>query len=163
VNSWAVRVAAVLLSALAAPIVPGAGHLLANARSAQDPLAGWRPAPEFLPLFTPPRAPAGAYAAYATGRALEAVLDEVRRNPEFTTPGAWQVHTLIPFDAFGESGRYDRWKVARLYGARRARVARAPRVEDGQVREVWTMVSPYPGATLDRLEQGTLLLLLRIR
>jgi hypothetical protein len=116
-----------------------------------------------VPLFTPPRAPTGTYAAYASGRSLDEVLGELRRNPAFTTPGAWQVQTLIPFDAFGESGRYDRWKVARLYGSRRARVARAPRVEDGEVREVWTIVSPYPSAALDRLEPGTLLLVLRVR
>jgi len=123
---------------------------------------GWRPAPEFLPLFAPPRAPAGAYEAYVTGRDLETVLDEVRRNPAFSTPDAWKVHPVIPSDAFGESGGYNKWNVARLYGATRARVARAPHLENGRVTETWTLISPYPDAALDRLEVGTLLLVLRL-
>jgi hypothetical protein len=123
---------------------------------------GWRAAPEFLPLFTPRSAPAGAYDAYVTTRDLDTVLDEVRRSTAFSTPDAWKVHSVIPSDIFGESGGYNRWKVARLYGAGRARVARAPRVENGRVTEVWTLVSPYPGAALDRLESGTLLLVLRV-
>jgi hypothetical protein len=123
---------------------------------------GWRAAREFLPLFTPPRAPAGAYEAYVTSRDLETVLGEVRRNSAFSTPDAWKVHSLIPSDAFGESGGYNKFKVARLYGATRARVARAPRLENGQVIETWTLISPYPSAGLDRLEMGTLLLVLRM-
>jgi hypothetical protein len=122
----------------------------------------WRAAPEFLRIFTPLRAPAGAYDAYVTSRDLETVLGEVRRNPAFSTPGAWNVHPVIPSDAFGESGGYNKWQVARLYGATRARVARAPRLENGQVTETWTLVSPYPDAALDRLEMGTLLLVLRV-
>jgi hypothetical protein len=135
--------------------------LLSRVAAAPDG-EGWRAAPEFLALFTPRHAPAGAYAAYITSRNLDTVLDEVR-NPEFSTPDAWKVHSFIPWDAFGESGGYDRWNVARLYGARPARVARAPRLENGRVTEVWTLISPHPSAALDRLESGTLLLVLRIR
>jgi hypothetical protein len=123
---------------------------------------GWRPAPEFLPLFTPRHVPDGAYEAYVTSRDLDATLREVRGNPAFSTPGAWNVQAVIPSDAFGESGGYNRWTVARLYGATRALVARAPRLEHGTVVETWTLVSPYPNASLDRLESGTLLLVLRV-
>jgi hypothetical protein len=146
------RVGSVLLVAL--NLLSG----VAAAPSGRD----WRAAPEFLPLFTPPKTPAGAYEAYVTSRTLDAVLDEVRGDRAFATPRAWQVLTPIPSDAFGESGGYNRWKVNRLYGARRARVARAPRLENGRVVEAWTLVSPYPGAALDRLEPGTLLLVLRL-
>ena len=139
-----------------------AATLLSSGLAAAPPGQGWRPAPEFLPLFTPARAHAGAYQAYATSRDLDQVLREVRQDKGFTTPGAWQVQALIPSDAFGESGGYNRWKVARLYGARRARVARAPRLEHGQVVEMWMAVSPYPAVRLDRLEEGTLLLILRV-
>ena len=68
---------------------------------------------------------------------------------------------MIPFDAFGQSGSYDRWKVAGLYRRRRAHVARGPRLDQGQT-ESWTLISPYPDASLQRLEPGTLLIVLRI-
>jgi hypothetical protein len=77
-------------------------------------------------------------------------------------PGAWQPKSVLPFDAFGQMGRYDRWTLARLYGARRARVARGPRGSEGQVTESWTLISPYPDPALSRLEPGTLLIVLRI-
>jgi hypothetical protein len=66
-------------------------------------------------------------------------------------------------EAFGQSGGYNRWKLARLYGARRAKVARMPRVENGRVVEAWTLISPYPDPGLERLEPGTLLIVLRLR
>jgi hypothetical protein len=128
------------------------------------PLDGiWREAPEYLPLFTPPRAPVGAYSTYVSKLDIDAAVTRIRRDPAAASvPGAWQVHALIPFDAFGQSGGYDRWKVARLYGAKRARVARGPRMENGQVVESWTLVSPYPDALVQRLEPGTLLIILRV-
>jgi len=78
------------------------------------------------------------------------------------SPGAWEPKELLPFDAFGQTGRYDRWSVARLYGSRRARVARGPRSVQGHVTEAWTLISPYPDTSLTRLEAGTLLIVLRI-
>jgi len=69
---------------------------------------------------------------------------------------------LLPADAFGRSGDYDRSKLARLYGARRASVARGPRLENGRVVESWTLVSPYPSVALERLEPGTLLIVQRL-
>ena len=68
---------------------------------------------------------------------------------------------MIPYDAFGLSGSYNRWKVAGLYRSRRAQVARGPRVDQGQT-ESWTLISPYPDETLQRLESGTLIIVLRI-
>jgi hypothetical protein len=49
-----------------------------------------------------------------------------------------------------------------VYGARRARVARGPRVVDGRVVESWTLISPYPDPGLQRLEPGTLLIVLKV-
>lgn len=122
--------------------------------------AGFREAPEFLGVFTPPRAPAGTYATYVSASELERSLKEIRGHAEM--PADWAIQTLPPFDAFGRSGGYDRWKLARLYGSRRARVARGPRLVDGRVVEAWTLISPYPDARLERLEPGTLLIVLRV-
>jgi hypothetical protein len=52
--------------------------------------------------------------------------------------------------------------VARLYGAERARVSRGARTENGRAVESWTLISPYPDPTLQKLERGTLLVVLRL-
>ena len=121
-------------------------------------------APAFVRLFTPYAAAAGTYRAYTTPRGLDAVLAELRR--EAAPPdgsGSFEPHSVVAADAFGQSGRYNRWKLALLYGARRARVARGPRLAAGRVVEAWTLVSPYPDPELERLNPGTLLIVLRLQ
>ena len=65
-------------------------------------------------------------------------------------------------DAFGAGGTYDRWKLARVFGAHQPNVARGPRGDRGLIDESWTLVSPYPSADLGRLEPGTLLIVVRV-
>lgn len=121
-------------------------------------------APAFVRLFTPRAAPRGTYRTYTTGRDLDAVLAAIRQDPS-TPPGtgSFEAQSVIASDAFGQSGGYNRWKVALLYGGTRARVARGPRIENGRVVEAWTLVSPYPDAELERLNPGTLLIVLRLQ
>jgi hypothetical protein len=116
---------------------------------------GWTENPLFRSLFTPPRVPAGTYATFVTPRAIDDVLAEMNADVD---PQA-----QVALEAFGQSGGYNRWKLARLYGATRARVARIPHVENGQVVGAWTLISPYPDPSLERLEPGTLLIVLRLR
>ena len=119
----------------------------------------WREAPEYLNLFVP-AAYRAAYRAYVSPVGLEATLKALLADPAvLRPPGAWEPHGLSPYDAFGLSGGYNRWKVAGLYKSRRAQVARGPRMDQGQ-REFWMLVSPYPDVTLQRLEPGTLILVL---
>jgi hypothetical protein len=123
----------------------------------------WQAAPEYLPLFAPSGQRRDAYRAFVSSLDLDAAIERLRLESGLQTPaGAWEPKAQLPFDAFGQTGRYDRWKLARVYGGRRPRVARGPRVMDGEVREVWTLVSPYPDPSLTRLEPGTLLLVLRL-
>jgi hypothetical protein len=123
---------------------------------------GWREAPEYLRLFTP-RLHRESYKVSVSSLGLNEVLLSLHDDPSLLrTPGGWEARMLLPFDAFGRSGDYDRSKVARLYGARRAGVARGPRLENGRVVESWTLVSPYPSTTLERLEPGTLLIVQRL-
>jgi hypothetical protein len=77
-------------------------------------------------------------------------------------PGAWQPRSVSPTDAFGQAGRYDRWGLARLYGPERPRVARGVRVDGNRIVESWTLISPFPDPTLQRLERGTLLIVLAL-
>ena len=100
---------------------------------------------------------------YVSPLDLDAALRELRGDPSLLRPpGSWQPRETLPFDAFGQTGRYDRWKLARLYGSRRVRLARGPKALDGRVTESWTLISPYPDPTLSRLEPGTLLMVLKI-
>jgi hypothetical protein len=126
--------------------------------------AGFTEAPVYVPLFTPRGVPPGTYRAFTTERPFDATLAAVPRDP--SPPGSapvFEPQLEIASDAFGQSGGYNRWKLALLYGARRVRVARGPRLEDGRVVEAWTLISPYPDPTLDRLHEGTLLIVLRLQ
>jgi hypothetical protein len=119
-----------------------------------------REAPEYVRLFAP-HAEAAAYRAYVSPLGLEEVLEHITGDPAaLHPPGAWTPQAVIPYDAFGLTGSYNRWKVAGLYRSRRARVARGPRLDRGQT-ESWTLIAPYPDETLQRLEPGTLIIVLR--
>src|ERR671937_3129971 len=97
-------------------------------------------------MFTPPRPQLGRYEVCTTSKALNAVA-----RPD------WLVEAQPPLDAFGAAGPYDRAKLARLYGGRRATVARGWIQENGCVTSV-TAISPFPDVALARLDPGTLLI-----
>jgi hypothetical protein len=129
--------------------------------AAQGPASVWRDAPEYVRLFAP-AAQRDAYRAYTSPHGLEETLQRLLGDTgALHPPGAWQPQAMIPTDAFGLSGSYNRWNVAGLYRSRRARVARGPRLDQGQL-ESWTLVAPYPDVALHRLEPGTLIIVLRI-
>src|SRR5262245_10667295 len=95
------------------------GAMLActNLRSdAQVPAFGqnWREAPQYVELFAP-REQRAAYRAYISPVGLDATLAELLEDPAvLQPPGAWTPQAMIPYDAFGLSGSYNRWKVAGL-------------------------------------------------
>jgi hypothetical protein len=115
---------------------------------------GFTEAPEYVRLFTPRGVPAGTYRTYTADRSIEEVTAGLT--------GKFAMESSIASDAFGQSGGYNRWKLALLYGARRVKVARGPRLEGGHVVEAWTLVSPYPDPALERLNTGTLLIVLKL-
>ena len=123
----------------------------------------WRPAPEFIRLLTPGGTHPAAYETYTSPLPLEAALAALAAEPALLRPpGAWQPQEMIALDAFGRQGSYNRWALARLYGARRVRVARGPHGDGSRVAEMWTLISPYPDAALSRIETGTLLIVLHL-
>jgi hypothetical protein len=128
--------------------------LLASAPAAQPAAVPWREAPEYVRLFAARGDRSAAYRAYVTTLDLDAVRQRIGVQ--------WEARALLPLDAFGQTGAYDRWALLRLYGAQRPRVARGPKAMDGRVAESWTLISPYPDTTLQRLEEGTLVLVLRM-
>jgi hypothetical protein len=141
------------------PVVAAAAVLLAATASAS---VVWRTAPQFVRLFAP--APhAARYDAAVSDASLREILRSIAEDPAAVrVPGAWTARRQSPVDAFGRSGSYDRWALARVYRSRQPEVARGARMENGQVIESWTLVSPYPAADFSRLEPGTLRIVHRI-
>jgi hypothetical protein len=102
--------------------------------------------PVLRALFTPVRPQLGRYEVCITPAPLDAVA-----RPD------WKVEALDPLDAFGTAGLYDRAALARLYGGRRANVARGWIQQNGRFESL-TLISPHPDATLSELGSGTLVI-----
>jgi hypothetical protein len=136
-------------------------HLPAHIRGDVADVSSWQEAPEYLDLLVP-AAHRSAYRAYTSPLGIEGTLEQLFRDPGvLRPPGAWTIQARTPYDAFGLSGSYNRWKVAGLYRSRRAYVSRGPRMNGGQM-ESWTLIAPYPDVHLQRLDPGTLILVLHI-
>jgi hypothetical protein len=114
-------------------------------------------------MFTPRTVPSGTYRVYVTDARIENVVAQFRAVASSSNvEGAWVVHVMDPLDAYGDSGLYDRARVARLYVGVRAQVARGPVIEHGRTVASITLVSPYPNASLTALERGTLIIEFKI-
>ena len=109
-------------------------------------------------LFTPPHPRLGQYEVCTTPDAIERIVAD--GGPGNGVHYA-EIEALLPAEALGAAGPYDRSAVARLYGARRANVARGWR-QIGDRFEMVTLVSPHPDASLTRLERGTMVIVVRI-
>jgi hypothetical protein len=130
------------------------------------PLNG-TPAPALARIFTPRHAADGVFTVTVVDRPIEAAWKVVRQSFEgfglATGPdGKPTVTEEEPLTIFGSAGSYNRSKLAGLYAGRRALVSRTPITQDGRTVASLTLVSPYPDATLQRLEPGTLAILLRV-
>ena len=140
---------------------PHFGHAQERDGPATPP--GWRRAPEYVRLFAPRGLHTDAYKAYVSPDSLATLLARLASDPLLLRPpGAWTQFAELPLEAFGQTGRYDRGRLARLYGSSRVQVARGPRGPEGRPSEAWTLVSPYPDRDLERLEPGTLLIVLNL-
>jgi hypothetical protein len=116
--------------------------------------------PDLQRLFTPLRAPEGTYEVRTTPRPIGELAGRLRACDPKPAPGAWTLTRPESHDAFGRAGIYDRFKLAQLFGGRRVTVARGSLpVGDGHI--AYTLISPYPNAALDRLENGTMVILIR--
>jgi hypothetical protein len=131
--------------------------------AAQTGGAPWREAPEYLALVAPAGSRSAAYRTFTLPLDIDAALRRLENDESLVrVPGAWRPRAMLPLDAFGQAGRYDRSGMAQVYGGQLPRVARGARAVDGRVVESWTLISPYPNPELRRLEPGTLLIVLRL-
>ncbi len=132
-----VTVALAILALCGASLAGAQGAATGSARSCDPALAR---------LFSPLRPRLGRYEVCASAEPLTALAQ-----------AGWSIEALPPLDAFGTAGAYDRARVARLYGGKRAQVARGWRRSQEGFESI-TLVSPYPDPTLNRLEPGTLII-----
>ena len=109
-------------------------------------------------IFPCSRRRASAHTAYRVVRLAarprnDAAAPAIADASLVRAPGAWKPRPLLPLDAFGLAGRYDRrsWPVSTAHASRTSPAA--PRAEDGRVVESWTLISPYPDAALRRLSE----------
>jgi len=161
----------VVVGGLSASAGPGAGVVAGpDGQGGGGPARELRlpgsPEPRLARLFTPRHVPDDAYRVAV----LKEPVSEARRVVMAAlAPGAvpdqpagsWRIQEMDSLEAFGTAGLYDRSKVARLYAGRRVSVVRAPIERDGRTIAAVTLISPYPDATLTRLEPGTMVILLR--
>jgi hypothetical protein len=112
-------------------------------------------------LFTPLGAPAGTYVVYTSGEAIEPLAAHLRELDPSPAPGAWTPTRPEAHGAFGQEGVYDRARLARLFNGKRVTVVRGSVRRDGQ-RLAYTLVSPYPDATLSRIVDGTMVIEFRV-
>jgi hypothetical protein len=101
-------------------------------------------------LFTPAHPRIGRYEVCTTGDPIETVAER-----------SWTIEAVEPLDAFGSAGPYDRFAISRLYGGRQVQVAHGWDEHDGAFESI-TLISPYPDASLARLETGTMMIRLII-
>jgi hypothetical protein len=120
-----------------------------------------QPQPELARIFTPLTAPAGAYTVTATNRAIADLAAALKACDAAPAEGAWQVTRLEAHEAFGQAGIYDRLRLAQLFGGKRLDVVRGSLARD-DVRDGYTLISPYPDAALTAINPGTLVIVLHL-
>ncbi len=107
--------------------------------------------PSLTALFTPRRPELGRYEVCTASQSIEEALADTAYGPS----GA--IEPLEALDAFGTAGAYNRAALARLFGGTRVRVARRWQQHGDQFISE-TLLSPYPDATLTRLNPGTMVI-----
>jgi hypothetical protein len=112
-------------------------------------------------LFTPLAVPVGTYVVYTSTETIDALTERLRALDASPAPGAWKPSRPEANVAFGQEGRYDRARLARLFNGMRVSVVRGSLVQDGQ-GVAYTLVSPFPDATLSRIVEGTMVIEFRV-
>lgn len=155
-----VAAAVVTLSGIAG--LRGAGRPVPPAGLAPPDAAQWTATPAYVALFAP-ALHRDQDRAYVTPQPLDEVLRRLADDASLLhPPGSWVAQSSGPRQAFGESGAYNRFDLARLYVSTPVRVARGPRADRGRVVESWMLFSPYPDPAMSVLEPGTLLLVVPV-
>jgi hypothetical protein len=108
-------------------------------------------------LFTPVSAPRGRYLVYRSDRSIADLSRELQALDPNPAPGAWAPTRPEAHDAFGQEGAYDRPRLARLFRGRRVTLVRGS-IARGGTRTAYTLVSPYPDASLSTVVEATMVI-----
>lgn len=119
------------------------------------------PDPALARLFTPLSAPPDMYTVFTSTESIEAVAARLKRFDPTPATGAWEPTRPEASGAFGQEGLYDRSRLSRLFNGKRVTVVRGSFVHDGR-RLAYTLVSPYPDASLSRIVSGTMVIEFRV-
>jgi hypothetical protein len=119
------------------------------------------PRAELARIFTPLTAPPGAYTVTTINRAIADLAAALKGCDAAPAEGAWQLTRMEAHEAFGQAGIYDRLRLAQLFGGTRVDVVRGSLAHDG-LRDGYTLISPYPDASLTAVNPGTLVIVLHV-
>jgi hypothetical protein len=86
---------------------------------------------------------------------------ELKAQDPDPAPGAWMPERQDALEAFDGARRADRFRIVELFVGIHPFVARGSLVREGR-REAYTLISPFPDATLTRLEPGTLVIVFHV-
>ncbi len=111
--------------------------------------------------FTPGSVARGTYVVYRSERGVSDLAAELKAQDLAPSQGAWKPERQDAREAFDGASRADRFRIAELYVGIHPFVARGSLVRDGR-RLAYTLISPYPDATLTRLEPGTLVIVFHV-
>ena len=111
--------------------------------------------------FTPGSVAHGTYVVYQSERPVSDLAAELKAQDPAPSQGAWKPERQYALEAFDGASRADRFRIAELYVGLHPFVARGSLVRDGR-RLAYTLISPYPDATLSRLKPGTLTIVFHI-
>jgi hypothetical protein len=124
--------------------------------SANEPALG-TPDAALTRLFTPVGAPPGRYVVYRSDRLIADLARDLKARDPSPAPGAWEPTRPEAHDAFGQEGAYDRSRLARLFRGQRVTLIRGS-LRRGDDRVAYTLISPYPDASLRTIVNGTLII-----
>ena len=111
--------------------------------------------------FTPATFPAGSFAVHRSSEPIGRLAARLRALDPTAAPGAWEVERAGVFDVFGGEGPYDKARLARLFGGSLPSVARGTLVTSAG-RRAFTLISPFPDASLSSLRPGTMVIVTRL-
>jgi hypothetical protein len=117
--------------------------------------------PVLTRLLTPHSVPARTYVVYRSERSIQTIAAALRAEDHDPAPGAWKAERQDVLDAFDGASRADRFRLAELYVGIHPLVARGSLVRDGR-REGYTLISPYPDASMTRLQPGTMVIVFQV-
>ncbi len=120
-----------------------------------------QPRAELARIFTPLTAPPGTYTVTTTNRAIADLAAALKGCDAAPAEGAWQATRMEAHEAFGQAGIYDHLRLAQLFGGTRLNVVRGSLARDG-ARDGYTLISPYPDASLTAVNPGTLVIVLHV-